>query len=246
MKRLLVWALVAAVAGSASADAKSLAKLPTKLDPTKAYVLVEVGNIDDGKVRGQLTVARYDAARSDIALLNKASEKPALAHETLGKPLVKDKRRNLYLLELVAGQWVIEGANGTAFSLGSRTFDLAAGALTDLGVAAVTTDYAEGETAYKITAGKALKLGLLGAFAGDAMPQPIPKAVTFRARSASDLALPKTALGEARAVAWGSEVKFGNYLGGLVNRMGGRKDRPGAVSSTPATESAPPQGVTPG
>lgn len=242
MKRLPILALVV-LASSVPASGKTLVKLPAKPDPTKAYILVEVSNIDDAKVKGQLTVARYDAARSDIALLSKASEKPELAHETIGKPLVKDKLRNLYLLELAAGQWVIEGANGTAFSLGSRTFDLAAGTLTDLGVAAVTTDYAEGETAYKITAGKALKMGLFGAFAGDAMPQPIPKAVAFRARTASDLALAGTAIGPVKAVTWGGEVKFGNYLGGLVNRMGGRKDRPGADATNPApAASVPPLG----
>lgn len=227
MKRLPVLAL-AALMFSFPASGKTLVKLPAKPDPAKAYVLVEVSTIDDGKVKGQLTVARYDAARSDIAVLSKPGEKPALAHETIGKPLIKDKQRNLYLLELAAGQWVIEGANGTAFSLGSRTFDLAAGTLIDLGVAAVTTDYAEGETAYKITAGKALKMGLFGAFAGDALPQPIPKAVAFRTRTASDLALAGTAMGPVKAVEWGGEVKFGNYLGGLVNRMGGRKTRPGA------------------
>ena len=234
MKRFLAWTLVAAVAGAAPVDARTLVKLPVNLDPTKAYVLVEVGNIDNGKVKGQLTLARYDAARSDIAMLAKAQDKPALAHETLGKPLVKDKQRNLYLLELAAGQWVIEGANGTAFSLGSRTFDLAAGTLTDLGVAAVSTDYAEGEAAYKFTAGKALKMGLFGAFAGDAMPPLIPKAVAFRARIASDLALAGTAMGPVKAVEWGGEVKFGNYLGGLVNRMGGRKTRPGAEPTATA------------
>lgn len=243
MKLLIGSALAASVAMSPLADARTLAKLPAKLDPAKAYALVEIGNIDEGKVRGVLTLARYDAARNDIALLGKPNDKPSLAHEAIGKPLVKDKLRNLYLLELDPGQWVIEGANGTAFSLGSRTFTLAAGSVIDLGVAAVTTDYAEGEAPYKITAGKALKLGLLGAFAGDAMPQPIPKAVAFRARTANDLALPRTALGEARAVDWGSEVKFGNYLGGLVNRMGGRKTRPGAAP--PTTAAAAPSSLTP-
>lgn len=243
MKLFVAGALAALIVIAPSAGAKTLAKLPPKLDPARAYVLVEVANLDDGNLKGMLTVARYDAATNDIAVLETAKSKPkaklALAHESLGKPLLQDKKRRLYLLELGAGQWVIEGANGTAFSLGSRTFELAAGTLTDLGVATVTTDYAEGEAPYKLTAGKALKLGLFGAFAGgDALPQPIPKAVGFRARTATDLAMPQVANGAARPVAWGGEVRFGNYLGGLVNRIGGRKDRPGAVGTEPATAPA--------
>lgn len=237
MKMLVVGALAGLIVLSPTAEAKTLAKLPASLDPARAYVLVEVGNIDDAKIKGALTLARYDSATSDIAVLEQA--KLAQARETIGKPLVKEDKRRLHLLELSPGQWVIEGANGTAFSLGSRTFELAAGTLTDLGVATVTTDYAEGETPYKLTAGKALKLGLFGAFAGgSALPQPIPKAVSFRARTAADLALPRIASSEAKPVAWGSEVKFGNYLGGLVNRMGGRKDRPGSAGSGPARTSA--------
>ena len=237
MKMLVVGALAALIILPPSAGAKTLAKLPATLDPAKAYALVEVGNLDDANIKGALTLARYDAATNDIAVLEQA--KPALAHETTGKPLVKDDKRRLYLLELAPGQWVIEGANGTAFSLGSRTFELTEGTLTDLGVAVVTTDYAEGETPYKLTAGKALKLGLFGAFAGgDALPQPIPKAVGFRARTASDLAVPKIANAQAKPVTWGGEVKFGNYLGGLINRMGGRKDRPGAAGAGPATAPA--------
>jgi hypothetical protein len=237
MKLLVAGALAGLIVLSPAAGAKSLAKLPANLDPAKAYALVEGGNIDDAKIKGALTLARYDSATNDIAVLEKT--KPTLAHETIGKPLVKDDKRRLYLLELSPGQWVIEGANGTAFSLGSRTFELSAGTLTDLGVATVTTDYAEGETPYKLTAGKALKLGLFGAFAGgNALPQPIPKAVAFRVRTASDLALPNFANSEAKPVAWGSEVKFGNYLGGLVNRMGGRKDRPRAAGTGQAETSA--------
>lgn len=234
--RLSAAIALAALFAASPVQAKTLDKLPAKLNPTKAYAVVEVGNLDDARAKGVLTLARYDTSAGDIAFLDKAAKKPVLAHESLGKPLVQEKSRRLYLLELVPGQWVIEGANGTAFSLGSRTFELVAGQVTDLGIATVTTDYAEGESAYKLTAGKALKLGLFGAFAGgSALPQPIPTAVNFRARAANDLVVPKLA---TEPVEWGAEVKFGNYLGGLVNRMGGRKDRPetNATVSTPAAE----------
>lgn len=219
--------------------AKSLAKPPARLDPAMAYVLVEVGNLDGQNQKGVLTLARWDTERKDVALLSSAKGKPQLAHEATAKAIVQEKKRRLYLIELLPGQWVVEGANGTAFSLGARSFALAAGTVTDLGVAAVTTDYAEGEEAYKLTAGKALKLGLLGAFAGgSAMPQPIPKAVTFRARSAGDLMPPKLPAAAA-TVTWDGEFKFGNHLGGLVNRMGGRKART-AAAEAPAAASATP------
>lgn len=233
----------AAVLGAASVPgaAKVLKQLPAKLDPAKAYVLVEIGQVEGTKAQGQLTFARYAAEPGDVRGLGRAAAAPGAnpgrkenPHETTVKQLVKDGPRRLYLLELEPDLWVVEGANGTAFSLGSATVRLAPGSITDLGVATVIRDYAEGEEPYKLTGGKLAKIALLGMFAGSAMPQPVPMAVSFRPRTASDIALPAMLAPQAVGVAWGDPVKFGNHLGGLVNRMGGRAARPdAAVAPTP-------------
>lgn len=237
---------------SGEAQARSLSKLPTRLDPAKAYVLVEIGQVDGTKAQGQITLARYAAGPGDVRGLGRA-QAPAVAgakpekadpHETTIKQLVKDGPRRLYLFELEPDLWVVEGANGTAFSLGSATLQLASGSVTDLGVATVTHDFAEGEEPFKMTAGNLAKMTLLGGLLlGSAKPPPVPMAVTFRPRTARDLALPALFTAQVRAAEWSGPVKFGNYLGGLVNRMGGRKARPGAAP--PSTGAAAPSSPAP-
>ena len=76
-----------------------------------------------------------------------------------------------------------------------------------------------------VTSARLLKGALLGGMFGRIKPAPMPKAVDFRARTATDIALPAPLAGPAHPVEWAGEVRFGNHLGGLVNRMGGRKAR---------------------
>lgn len=246
--RLLV-SLLAALALTVPAFALGvLRKLPAQLDPAKAYIVVESGKLDNGLLFGSLVLARYDAARGDIA---EATPRPK-GHKGdwvidnrvyLQKPLLKDKQRNLYLAELDPGLWVIEGANDTAFSLGSSTLRLEAGTVTDLGVATVYSDCPEGDKCETLTMGRLLKGGLMGGLFGSIKPPPMPKAVDFRARGTADLQLPALLAAAAHPVSWSGEVRFGNYLGGLINRMGGRKARPGAVppqvAPTAAVQPAP-------
>lgn len=222
-----------------------LRKLPTQLDPTKAYVVVETGKMDDGLLYGSLVIARYDSARSDIADPSPRPQghKGNWAHDNrvhLLKPLAKGKERYLYLAELEPGLWVIEGANDTAFSLGSATLQLEAGTVTDLGVAKVYSDCPEGDKCEVLSAGRLMKGALMGGLFGSVMPPPMPKAVEFRSRVADDMQLPPLLASQARPVSWNGEVRFGNYLGGLINRMGGRKARP-AVSPLPAPAAAAAQ-----
>ncbi|HEX7742494.1 MAG TPA: hypothetical protein VF442_08700, partial [Sphingobium sp.] len=49
----------------------------------------------------------------------------------------------------------------------------------------------------------------------------------------SDMPLPSI-LAQAKPVVWASEVRFGNHLGGLINRMGGRKARFRALAAEQA------------
>ena len=249
MKRIaaatLVLAPLALIAWPAQAS-QVHSKLPAKLDPAKAYVVVEIGKLDNAMLDGTLVLARFDDSRRDIA---EPSPKPA-KHKGgwaldnrvfLQKPALKTKGHRLFLAELDPGLWVVEGANDTAFALGSSTLQLAAGSVTDLGVVSVYSDFADGEKRDVLTTGRLFKSALMGGLFGGKLPVAMPKAIELRARTATDMALPPLLAKASASYAWSGQVEFGNHLGGLVNRMGGRKARPGAA----ATNAAPAPAAQP-
>lgn len=231
MKWISGLATAAALCGASPGGAEELKKLPAELNPSKAYVVVELGSLDDTKIAGNLMLARYDAERGDVFGLGKAKpaegEAPRPRREHAAKGMVKDKARGtrLHLLELDPALYVVEAANGTSFSLGSRTFRAEAGTVVDLGVMDVITDWPEGEGPAKIGVKDILKMGLLGGFAGPKQ-DPRPVFVTVRERAAGDMALPASLAKRVSPVAWESRDSiFGNHLGGMINRFGGRAER---------------------
>ena len=55
---------------------------------------------------------------------------------------------------------------------------------------------------------------------------PTPAMATWHARGPTDLAIPAEIMArQPEQVVYEPGARFGNYLGGLVNRMGGRKSR---------------------
>lgn len=245
MKRYLnFWfAMIAAWAAPAAAS-NGLSKVPSAFDPTKAYVVVEIGKLGDAMLYGTLMLGRYDPAKNDIATPTPppGGKIPrggwVLDNRVhLIKPAMKDKERRLYIAELDPGNWVVEGANDTAFSLGSSAMQLAAGTVTDLGVVSVYSDFPQGQKRDVLTAERLLKGALMGGIFGSTLPQPMPKAVDIRPREPSDMPLPSL-LARATPVVWSGEVRFGNHLGGLINRKGGRKARLRALVAEQAAVTA--------
>ena len=240
MMRFLVLWLVACITWVMPAAASSgLTKLPSSLDPTKAYVVVEIGKLDNALLYGTLILGRYDSTKNEIA---EPTPPPGgkIPHGGwpldnrvyLLKPAMKNKERRLYIAELDPGFWVVEGANDTAFSLGSSMMQLGAGTVTDLGVVNVYSDFPQGQKRDVLTAGRLMKGALLGGILGR-LPPPMPKAIDVRVRQASDMPLPAV-LARAQPVIGAGEVRFGNHLGGLINRMGGRKARFRALAAEQA------------
>jgi len=132
--------------------------------------------------------------------------------------------------------WVIEGAGGTAFSLGSRTFTLAAGDMVDLGV----------ESPPRLAVGRVATLALLGPFARTPLQR--PAFLDMRARGAADFAIPVQLRSAIVPVRLQPGARFGNDLGGLVNRIDGRRGRPDAAPApipTPPEQSEPPAAPPP-
>ena len=233
MSRLALLA-AAALAAASPAAAKTLPKVPPALDPAKAYILVEYkllknpfGNFPGSRktmpLKAGLAFGRYDPALGDIRGMGKARDNPLPPGQqpTEGfryKPLAKGPATRLMLIEVEPGTWVVQGYGGTSFSLGSYMFELAPGTVTDLGIVEAEPDWAEGQDPPEI--GDIFKAGLAGPFSKS--PDIAPMRAVFRPRAAGDIPLPAgLPADKVRPVTFTPGAKFGNYLGGLVNRIEG-------------------------
>lgn len=222
-----LWVLAAAFVALAPASARDLV-----IDPAAAYVVVEVRHLEDAvlkgsKVPGTLSLARYDPVKGDVrggelSLETALPKGQAVRLAVQSKPVAKTKTGRLYVIELEPDAWVIEGASGTAFSLGSMMFRIEPGQIVDLGVFKPSVDWVEGEGP------KGMGAGLLGAalFGSVGPKEQRPIRIEWRARTAEDIALPAALAGRTvLPVEFTPGQKFGNYLGGLVNRFDGRAGR---------------------
>lgn len=256
MRMLLtsVAALAAILAVAAPAGAETLKAVPAKLDPAKAYILLEYrlmpntmagfpGSRKTLPLTTGLTFARYDPALSDIRGMGRAEANPVPGKRGpieafRNREIVRGDAARLHLIEVEPDTYVIQAWGDTSFSLGSYAFTLEPGTVTDLGVATAAVDWAEGDKA--ATMGDVFKGALLGGLIGK-KPAIAPTRVSFRPRGSSDIAIP-AALPSARVrpVAFTADAKFGNYLGGLVNRIEGVNARlkDGSMSSTRAGANA--------
>ena len=207
----------------------------------EAYVVVEIQTLDDSllkgtKMPGNLTLARYDPVKSDIrggqlSTDTAVAPKEAVRVTISEKPLAKTKTGRLYLVRLQPDTWVIEGSSGTAFSLGSMSFRIAAGEVLDLGVMKPAVDWLEGEGP------KSMMGGIMGAaLFGSMRPKELRAVrIDWHQRTAADMPLPpELSSAPVRQVSYSPDAKFGNYLGGLVNRFGGRASRPATAPQPPA------------
>jgi hypothetical protein len=233
--RTLALPFAIALAGPAAAA-------PTAaIDPKAAYVLIEIGQLENALLKGTkqpgtLTIARYDPMKGDVrggqlspdsSLGQKVSPRILIA----SKPLAKSKTSRQYLLKVEPDTWVIEGASGTAFSLASNSFRIEPGQIVDLGVVKPVVEYLEGEGP------KGMMGGIMGAalFGSMKPKESRPVRIDWKPRGAADLPIPLSLNGrDVTPVQFTYGAKFGNYLGGLVNRIDGRAGREHPSDTPPA------------
>ena len=224
-----------ALAAAVPAAATTLKQVPAALNPAKAYILVEYkllknpygGGLPGSRktlpLKAGLVFARYDPALGDIRGRGKALANPVAPGEQTvegfrSKPIAKGPGSRLFLLEVEPDTWVVQGFGGTSFSLGSYTFELAPGTVTDLGVVEAEPDWAEGQK--RPNMGRLLGSAMAGPFGKS--PDIAPMRASFRPRSAGDIPIPAgLAADRVKPVAFTPGARFGNYLGGLVNRIEG-------------------------
>lgn len=234
MRRPLFLAALA-LAAAAPAAAATLKQVPARLNPAKAYVLVEYkllknpysGGLPGARktmpLKSGLILARYDATLGDIRGKGKAAANPVPAGQQAAegfrsKPLAKGPGSRLFLLEVEPDLWVVQGYGGTSFSLGSYTLELAPGTVTDLGVVEAEPDWAEGQK--RPNMGRLIGSAMAGPFGKS--PDIAPMRASFRPRGPGDLPLPAGLPADrVKPAEFTPGAKFGNYLGGLVNRIEG-------------------------
>jgi hypothetical protein len=241
LARFMLWAGLATLVCVSAWASGPLREVPTILDPTKGYALVEIRNHDGGPQPGIVTFARYDPVDGDVrgGLRSPGSSLGrgvAVRVSAVRRSLLRNDERRLFLLELEPDIWVIEGAAGTAFSLGSLTFTVRAGEVLDLGVFSPRTDWPDGEGPTRLTAGRLVGMALLGPFART--PEPRPAMLEIRRRDTGDFPVPDSLASRIVPAQFNEGARFGNYLGGLVNRVNGREGRPG--EQQPASPEEPP------
>ena len=224
--RLASGAAALALLPAAAAASEDLKTAPSRLDPASAYVLVEVVNDPPQKGQAQLILARYDRERRDLRGLGRAASNPVPKGEDLramtkiGRSLRAKGDGGLHLLRLTPGTWTIEAVGGTSESLGSYSFDLPAGRVTDLGIVTVRyTDY-QGKPVNRTGTGRVLKTVLMA----HALKTPkLNMAAEVRARRSDDPALPAAVAALAPVPAeLVAGAQFGNHMRGLIDRL----DRP--------------------
>lgn len=251
------WFKVFAVAGALVASSGVLAQAVEKeeqFDSSKSYLLFQLDPIieeESGKPlqRAHAVLARYDAVHEDIrgggrAAANPVPESEVLRVQARKDELEKDGKQRLYLLEVKPDVWTIEATGismggatpemTTSFSLGSYHFEVLPGQIVDLGVLTPVRPASDNPDT-KLSAGKVLKAMFLPV--GLKIEQ-VPLTMTVRERGAEDIALPEWLARHQPVKArltYGS--RFGNYAGGLINRIDGEAGRARVgESETPKTE----------
>lgn len=129
---------VAALLAMPASAAEVLRTPPPTLAPTGGYVLVRLGERAPD-VWNPLTLAAYDEAAQDIRGKGraKANAVPQGADRTVtigAKPFIAEEGHvRTYLVALTPGRYVVQSGPTTCYCLGSYSFEVVAGRITDLG-----------------------------------------------------------------------------------------------------------------
>lgn len=237
MIRALVVMVTALLIAAPAAYAQP--KSASQLKPDKAYLLVQIDPLEFKLMGTNRIVTGVLFAPYDVD--NKQVRAGVLV---LKRPIAKNGKRRLFLVEVDPGTWVISGTAGsgaplgaadTSFSLGSYHFEAKAGELLDLGVFQPQREESDNPDA-KMTSGK-----LVGMMFLHQRIEPVPTKLTIRPRGDGDIVIPAWLASRPQVqpvFVYGAT--FGNSLGGLVNRIDGREGR-GRATGTATYLSKPGQ-----
>jgi len=256
MARIWILVLTLITLSISSAGHGKAVRKQDQFDPEKAYLLFQLDPIlieDNGKSiqRARVLFSRYDSEAGDVRGVGKAADNPvpegqSLSVEGFKNHLVKAKKKRLYLLAVEPDTWTIQGTGigmsagppqlMTSFSLGSYTFDVKPGQIIDFGVLTPVRPISDNPDT-KLTAGKLLG-AMFNPFGGEIV-EPVPLTLTLSERAEGDIGLPDwiAVLDRVKPeLTYGN--RFGNYAGGLINRIDGKAGRERAKRAAEAEAQA--------
>lgn len=190
----------------------------------QGYILVWAGpmqgrkNFRDWLDFMQLSPETGMTTRNDggnLRTTNARRIKDAAAVYYEAKPLVVDNDLGLFLIPINPGRWVIGGVNGTALTLGSYAFDAPVGAVTYVGKVIVGNEDGSSEVPEIKRRGEAPESALIRRSA------PMIATLVLRRPNLSDIpmsALPPSVRDHVISAKIEEDVRFNNYLSGVVNR----------------------------
>lgn len=135
-----------AVAPEGAEATRQLRKGPVQLDNALGYVLVRIGPTRNRAGRAQrLYLWRYDSDRGEVRTSRRRD--PAQvprgedAFARLGdRPFAVAGETGIFLASLTPGEYVIHGTESTCFCLGSYSFTVRAGEITDIGTVMIDAE----------------------------------------------------------------------------------------------------------
>ena len=139
--------IVAGAAAPEPADAaRQLRRGPVQIDNSLGYVLVRIGPTRNEAGRAQrLYLWRYDSDRGEVRTTRRRD--PAQvprgedAFARLGdRPFTVAGETGIFLTSLTPGDYVIHGTESTCFCLGSYSFTVRAGEITDIGTVMIDAE----------------------------------------------------------------------------------------------------------
>lgn len=190
----------------------------------QGYILVWVGPMKGRKTFPgwldfmQISTETGLTTRTDngeLRTINARAIKDAAAVYDESKPLVTRDDSGLFLIPVKPGRWVVGGANGTALTLGSYAFNVPVGAVTYLGKVIVGNEDGSSQVPEIRARAESPETSLIKRSAL------MFTTIVFSYPKLSDVphdALPASASDRLIAAEIEKNVRFNNYLGGVINR----------------------------
>lgn len=153
-RSLMLLAAAVALLNSAPLDAaKRLKKGALKLDAKLGYVLVRVGPTAGSKGKApNLYIHRFDPARGELRTSRKTDPaRVAKGEDTTAvfgdRPFMAAGDAGVFISSVTPGDYVIHGTESTCFCLGTYSFSVRPGEITDIGTVTIARENGMTETA---------------------------------------------------------------------------------------------------
>lgn len=213
-------ALVVILAATPASASRPVDQRRFSFDPAMGYILVRVGPVANGRLRGgPIYLVPIDRARN---VVDSRSDPAGMdRRDYFGAAVIRggdhwgtDGQTSLYLLPVDPGFWTVGASGNTSFSLGSWGFEVRPGEITYVGTLLIGRQ--DGNSPIPEIAAARLSPDLVSF--GTLMNIVMSDALLVRPAAEGDALPPALAAHTIRRPELVPDVRFDNFLLGLVNR----------------------------